>query len=121
MFFFQKSANEPIVDGDDNFFDLEDGLIDLKDIAEDVTPAPVKHVQLKSWTNVKGIFFKMLTFFQYFSTVKLNSTCDMAVEKKSEFEQKSEKVYAKNENLCTETLDLSKVETSDTEQLTGSN
>ena len=63
----------------------------------------------------------MLTFFQYFSTVKLNSTCDITVEKKSEFEQKSEKVYAKNENLCTETLDLSKVETSDTEQLTGSN
>jgi hypothetical protein len=49
MFFFQKSANEPIVDGDDNFFDLED-------IAEDVTPAPVKHVQLKSSTNVKMIF-----------------------------------------------------------------
>ena len=55
----------------------------------------------------------MLTFFQYFSTVKLNSTCDMAVEKKSEFEQKSEKVYTKNENLRTETLDLSKVEISD--------
>ena len=55
----------------------------------------------------------MLTFFQYFSTVKLNSTCDMAVEKKSEFEQKSEKVYTKNENLRTETLDLSKVETSE--------
>jgi hypothetical protein len=55
----------------------------------------------------------MLTFFQYFSTVKLNSTCDMAVEKKSEFEQKSENVYAKNENLRTETLDLSKVEISD--------
>ncbi len=56
MCFFQKSANEPIVNGDDNFFELEEGLIDLNEIAEDVTPAPVKHVQLKSWTNVKIIF-----------------------------------------------------------------